>query len=76
VKRVPEVELQNDFLDSDFADILDEENLTEAEQRRLENPMQRNLRSSSAMTVWTLLRNISCIISRAEVFEVRAWLFR
>ena len=37
VKRVPEVELQNDFLDSDFADILEEENLTEAEQRRLEN---------------------------------------
>jgi type I restriction enzyme R subunit len=37
VKRVPEVQLQNDFLDSDFADILEDENLTEAEQKRLEN---------------------------------------
>jgi len=37
VKRVPEVELQNDYLDSDFAEILEEENLTEAEQIRLEN---------------------------------------
>lgn len=43
VKRVPEVELQNDFLDSDFADILEEENLTEAEQRRLENHYAREL---------------------------------
>ncbi len=30
VKRVPEVELQNDFLDSDFAEILEDENLTDA----------------------------------------------
>jgi type I restriction enzyme R subunit len=37
VKRVPEALLQNDFLNSDFADILEDENLTEAEQRRLEN---------------------------------------
>jgi type I restriction enzyme R subunit len=37
VKRVPEVELQNDFLESDFAEILEDENLTEAEQKRLEN---------------------------------------
>jgi type I restriction enzyme R subunit len=36
-KRVPEVELQNDFLESDFAEILEDENLTEAEQKRLEN---------------------------------------
>ncbi|MDE6951858.1 MAG: HsdR family type I site-specific deoxyribonuclease [Lachnospiraceae bacterium] len=37
VKRVPEVELQNDFLDSDFAEILEEENLSDVEQQRLEN---------------------------------------
>ena len=43
VKRVPEVELQNDFLDSDFADILEEENLTEAEQKRLENHYAKEL---------------------------------
>ena len=43
VKRVPEVELQNDFLDSDFAEILEEENLTEAEQRRLENHYAREM---------------------------------
>lgn len=43
VKRVPEVELQNDFLDSDFAEILEDENLTEAEQRRLENHYAKEL---------------------------------
>lgn len=43
VKRVPEVVLQNDFLDSDFAEILEEENLTEAEQRRLENHYAREM---------------------------------
>jgi len=37
VKHVPEVELKNDFLESDFAEILENENLTEAEQKRLEN---------------------------------------
>jgi len=37
VKRVPEVALQNDFLESDFAEILESENLTEVEQKRLEN---------------------------------------
>lgn len=37
VKRVPEAVLQNDFLNSDFTDILENENLTEAEQKRLEN---------------------------------------
>lgn len=43
VKRVPEVELQNDFLDSDFAEILEQENLTDAEQRRLENHYAKEL---------------------------------
>ena len=43
VKRVPEVELRNDFLDSDFAEILEEENLTDAEQRRLENHYAKEL---------------------------------
>ncbi len=43
VKRVPEVELQNDFLDSDFADILEDENLTEAEQERLKNHYAKEL---------------------------------
>lgn len=43
VKRVPEVELQNDFLDSDFAEILEEENLTDTEQRRLENHYAKEL---------------------------------
>ena len=43
VKRVPEVELQNDFLNSDFAEILEDENLTEAEQRRLENHYAKEL---------------------------------
>ena len=43
VKRVPEVELQNDFLDSDFAEILEEENLSDAEQRRLENHYAKEL---------------------------------
>ena len=37
VKRVPEVALQNDFLESDFSEILESENLTETEQKRLEN---------------------------------------
>ena len=37
VNRVPEVELQNDYFDSDFIDIIEDENLTDAEQRRLEN---------------------------------------
>ena len=37
VKRVPEVVLQNDFFESDFADILENENLTDTEQQRIEN---------------------------------------
>ncbi len=43
VKRVPEVEIQNDFLESDFAEILEEENLTDAEQKRLENHYAKEL---------------------------------
>ncbi|MCL2220155.1 MAG: type I restriction endonuclease subunit R, partial [Chitinispirillia bacterium] len=43
VKRVPEVELRNDFLESDFAEILESENLTEAEQKRLENHYSKEL---------------------------------
>ena len=35
VKRVPEVELQNDYLDSDFAEIIESENLTDTEVQRL-----------------------------------------
>jgi type I restriction enzyme R subunit len=43
VKSVPEVELQNDFLESDFAEILEDESLTEAEQKRLENHYSQEL---------------------------------
>ena len=43
VKRVPEVALQNDFLDDDFTEILEDENLTEAEQKRLENHYSQEL---------------------------------
>jgi len=43
VKRVPEVVLQNDYLETDFADILEDENLTDAEQKRLENQYSREL---------------------------------
>lgn len=43
VKRVPEMELQNEFLESDFAEILEEENLSNAEQRRLENYYAKEL---------------------------------
>ena len=43
VKRVPEVELQNDYFDSDFIDIIEDENLTDAEQRRLENKYSKVL---------------------------------
>jgi len=42
-KRVPEVELKNDFLNSDFAEILEQENLTDAEQKRLENHYAKEL---------------------------------
>lgn len=43
VKRVPEVVLRNDFFESDFAEILESENLTDAEQRRLENRYSKEL---------------------------------
>lgn len=43
IKRAPEVELQNDYLESDFAEILEDENLTDAEQRRLENYYAKEL---------------------------------
>lgn len=42
-KCVPEVELQNDFLDSDFADIVEDENLTDMEKTRLENYYAKEL---------------------------------
>ena len=43
IKRVPEVELQNDYFDSDFVEIIEDENLTDAEQRRLENKYSKVL---------------------------------
>ena len=43
VKRVPEVELANDYLESDFSEILEDENLTDAEQKRLENYYSQEL---------------------------------
>ncbi|MFS2188920.1 type I restriction endonuclease subunit R [Mucilaginibacter sp. P25] len=42
-KRVPEVLLQNDDLDQDLADIVSEENLTDAEQLRLEQEFGQEL---------------------------------
>jgi type I restriction enzyme R subunit len=42
-KRVPTVELKNDFLDSDFSEILEQDNLTDEEQKRLENHYAREL---------------------------------
>lgn len=43
VKRIPEAELQNDFLEFDFAEIMEEDNLTNAEQRCLENHYAKKL---------------------------------
>ena len=43
VKRVPEVVLGNEFLNDDFTEILESENLTEAEQKRLENAYSKEL---------------------------------
>lgn len=43
VKRVPEVLLGNEFLNDDFTEILEDENLTEAEQKRLENYYSQEL---------------------------------
>ncbi len=42
-RRVPEVGLQNDFLDDDVVDIIENENLNEAETRLLENSSSRIL---------------------------------
>jgi len=42
-KRLPEVALKNDFLNSDFAEILEQENLTDTEQKRLENHYSKEL---------------------------------
>ncbi len=42
-RRVPSVWLQNDFLDDDVVDIIEEENLNEAEARLLENSASRIL---------------------------------
>jgi type I restriction enzyme R subunit len=42
-RRVPEVGLQNDFLDDDVVDIIEEENLNDAETRLLENSASRIL---------------------------------
>jgi len=43
IKCVPEVVLENEFLNDDFAEILESENLTEAEQKRLENSYSKEL---------------------------------
>ena len=42
-RRVPEVGLQNDFLDDDVVDIIEDENLNEDEARLLENASSRIL---------------------------------
>ena len=42
-RRVPEVSLQNDFLDDDVVDIIEDENLNDAETRLLENSSSRIL---------------------------------
>ena len=42
-RRVPEVGLENDFLDNDVVDIIEEENLNEDETRLLENSSSRIL---------------------------------
>lgn len=42
-RRVPEVGLENDFLDDDVVDIIEEENLNEDETRLLENSASRIL---------------------------------
>jgi len=42
-KRVPEVALKNDYLNQDFTDILEEDNLTDTEKKRLENHYAKEL---------------------------------
>ena len=43
VNGMKEVQLQNDFLDTDFAEILENEELTDSEKRRLENHYAKEL---------------------------------
>lgn len=43
LQRVPEVSLKNDFFNEDFMEILEDENLTEEEQKRLENHYAREM---------------------------------
>lgn len=43
VQRVPEVSLENDFFEDDFVEILEDENLTEEEQKRLEKHYAKEL---------------------------------
>ena len=43
VRRVPEVSLENDFFNDDFVQILEDENLTDEEQKRLENLYAKEL---------------------------------
>jgi len=43
VQRVPEVGLENEFFNKDFLTILEEENLTEEERKRLENHYAKEL---------------------------------
>ena len=43
VRRVPEVSLENDFFNDDFVHILEDENLTDEEQKRLENLYAKEL---------------------------------
>lgn len=75
VKRVPEVELQNDFLDSDFAEILEEENLTDAEQRRLENHYAKELEVIKRDDRLDAIAQHIVYHSLVVVSEERAWLF-
>lgn len=42
-KRVPTVELKNDYLNTDFSEILEQDNLTDEEQKRLENHYAKEL---------------------------------
>lgn len=75
MKRVPEVELQNDFLDSDFAEILEEENLTDAEQRHLENHYAKELEVIKRDDRLDAIAQHIVYHSLAVVSEERVWLF-
>ena len=75
-KRVPEVLIQNDDLGDEFYQIVEDENLDEAQVAKLENKFARMCRSSSVMTVWRRSRETSSIISRAAAILGRAWSFQ